>query len=210
MTPVPQVVVLGAGGHAAVCLDSLLGSGARVVGTVAPRSPERGLQAPHLGDESSLPGLLASGVRHAFVAIGDNRARAAVMAEARAAGFELVNAVSPHAHVSSTAVLGVNVAVMAGAVVNAYARLDDGAVLNTGASVDHDVVLGRVAHVAPGCHLAGAVQVGEGAFLGVGTSVVPGIRLGAWSRTGAGAVVVRDLDPDALAVGVPARPRDAG
>lgn len=207
MTPGSQVVVLGAGGHAAVCLDSLLEAGANVLGTVAPRPPERELQVEYLGDESKLPALLSSGVRRAFVAIGDNQARSELMAAVAARGFALVNAVSPHARVSGTAVLGVNVAVMAGGVVNAYARLGDGAVVNTGATVDHDVALGRVTHVAPGCHLAGAVHVGEGAFLGVGTAVVPGIRVGAWARTGAGAVVVHDVGDEVLAVGVPARPR---
>jgi acetyltransferase-like isoleucine patch superfamily enzyme len=78
--------------------------------------------------------------------------------------------------------------------------------LNTGATIDHDNRIGDHAHVAPGCHLAGGITVGEGAFLGTGTSVVPGRRIGAWAMTGAGAVVVHDVDAGARVAGVPARP----
>jgi UDP-perosamine 4-acetyltransferase len=206
VTAVDRVVVLGAGGHAVVCIDSLLEAGLDVVGTVAPVAPDRELQVPHLGDDTVLDDLLADGVRRAFVAVGDNRARGAVMAEVAGRGFALANALSPHAHVAQTARLGTNVAVMAGAVVNAYAWLADGAIINTGATVDHDVRLGRCSHVAPGGHLAGNVELADGAFLGVGTNVIPGVRIGAWSQLGAGAVVVADVPDHVLAVGVPARP----
>ena len=50
--------------------------------------------------------------------------------------------------------------------------------------------------------------VGPGAFLGVDTMLVAPITVGEGARTGAGAVVTRDVPPGKLAVGVPARMRD--
>ncbi|MDP3062470.1 MAG: bifunctional UDP-N-acetylglucosamine diphosphorylase/glucosamine-1-phosphate N-acetyltransferase GlmU [Chloroflexota bacterium] len=47
--------------------------------------------------------------------------------------------------------------------------------------------------------------VEEGAFIGSDTMLVAPVRVGARARTGAGAVVIRDVPPDSLAVGVPAR-----
>jgi bifunctional UDP-N-acetylglucosamine pyrophosphorylase/glucosamine-1-phosphate N-acetyltransferase len=47
--------------------------------------------------------------------------------------------------------------------------------------------------------------VEEGAFLGSDTMLIAPVRVGARARTGAGAVVTRDVPPDSLAVGVPAR-----
>ena len=50
-------------------------------------------------------------------------------------------------------------------------------------------------------------QIGEGAFIGSGSMLVAPVAIGARARTGAGAVVTRDVPPDSLAVGVPARVR---
>ena len=50
-------------------------------------------------------------------------------------------------------------------------------------------------------------QIGEGAFIGSGSMLVAPVAIGARARTGAGAVVTRDVPPDSLAVGAPARVR---
>ena len=50
--------------------------------------------------------------------------------------------------------------------------------------------------------------IGAGAFIGVDTMIVAPRDIGAGAKTGAGAVVTRDVPPGKLAVGVPARIRD--
>ncbi len=50
--------------------------------------------------------------------------------------------------------------------------------------------------------------IGEDVFLGVDTMLRAPVTLGDGSRTGAGAVVTRDVPPGKLAVGIPARIRD--
>jgi bifunctional UDP-N-acetylglucosamine pyrophosphorylase/glucosamine-1-phosphate N-acetyltransferase len=50
--------------------------------------------------------------------------------------------------------------------------------------------------------------IGERVFLGVDTMLRAPVTLGDDSKTGAGAVVTRDVPPGKLAVGVPARIRD--
>lgn len=47
--------------------------------------------------------------------------------------------------------------------------------------------------------------VERGASLGSGAIVLGGLRIGARAIVGAGAVVTRDVDPDAIVAGVPAR-----
>jgi len=48
-------------------------------------------------------------------------------------------------------------------------------------------------------------EIGEDVFIGSDTMLVAPVRLGDRSRTGAGAVVTKDVPPDTLAVGMPAR-----
>jgi bifunctional UDP-N-acetylglucosamine pyrophosphorylase/glucosamine-1-phosphate N-acetyltransferase len=50
--------------------------------------------------------------------------------------------------------------------------------------------------------------IGKGAFLGVDTMLVAPVTVGEGAKTGAGAVVTRDVPPKKLAVGVPARVRE--
>jgi bifunctional UDP-N-acetylglucosamine pyrophosphorylase/glucosamine-1-phosphate N-acetyltransferase len=49
-------------------------------------------------------------------------------------------------------------------------------------------------------------EIGEKAFIGSDTMLVAPVKIGARARTGAGAVVTKDVEPDTLVVGVPARP----
>jgi bifunctional UDP-N-acetylglucosamine pyrophosphorylase/glucosamine-1-phosphate N-acetyltransferase len=50
--------------------------------------------------------------------------------------------------------------------------------------------------------------IGDGAFIGVDTMIVAPREIGEGARTGAGAVVTKDVPPGKLAVGVPARIRE--
>lgn len=101
--------------------------------------------------------------------------------------------------------MGDGIAVMAGAVINAEARIDDFSIINTHASVDHDCWIGEGAHVCPGSTLAGNVRVGSLAFIGAGATVIPGTTIGQDATIGAGACVLRDVPDGASAWGVPAR-----
>ncbi len=49
-------------------------------------------------------------------------------------------------------------------------------------------------------------EIGEGAFIGSDTMLVAPVKIGAHAKTGAGAVVTKDVEADTLVVGVPARP----
>lgn len=53
-------------------------------------------------------------------------------------------------------------------------------------------------------------EIEEGAFIGSDTMLVAPVQVGRGARTGAGAVVTRDVPPGSLVVGVPARVRPKG
>ena len=203
-----KLVVLGAGGHAKVVVEILRElEGVELVGctSAAPVGGEVG-GIRVVGDDSVLGELLASGVTHAFVAVGDNRLRRELSAAIVSMRFKLGTAVSSGAIVSPRVVIGKGAAIMPGAVVNVDTRIGDGAIINTGATVDHDCSIAPFVHIAPGANVGGSVSVGEGAFLGIGCQVVPGVKIGAWSTVGAGGVVIDDLPEGVTAVGVPVRP----
>lgn len=205
-----RVVVLGAGGHARVCLDALIDDPTiEVVGCVSvDGTGVDGLPVPVLGRNQDVLRIVSDeGCTHAFVAIGDIAARARVTTDVLDQGLALVSAASRFAMVSSRAVLGMGSLVCAGSVVNAAAEIGRGVIVNTSASVDHDCRVGEFAHLAPGSVLGGEVVVGARAFVGLGARILPRVTIGEEAVVGAGAVVLRDVPPGATVVGVPARLR---
>jgi bifunctional UDP-N-acetylglucosamine pyrophosphorylase / glucosamine-1-phosphate N-acetyltransferase len=49
-------------------------------------------------------------------------------------------------------------------------------------------------------------EIGEGTFIGSDTMLVAPLKIGKYAKTGAGAVVTKDVPDETLVVGVPARP----
>lgn len=201
-----SIILVGAGGHAKVCIELLQAMGESVAYCVgAPDSPDNCLGVPTLRGDENLSFLRSEGYFRVFVAVGSNHLRKRLSTLCIGQGYQLVNAISPHAIISPSATLGHGVAVMAGTIINAASVIEDLAIINTGATVDHDCHIGQAAHIAPQCALAGNVSVGQQSFLGVGCKVIPEIRIGERVTVGAGAVVICHLESDATAVGVPAR-----
>jgi UDP-perosamine 4-acetyltransferase len=200
------IVVVGAGGHAKVCIELLHAMGEKVDYCVGDDgSPELCIGVPVLKNDHNLERLRNEGYSRVFIAIGANSVRARLAGVVADLGYQLVNAVSPRSVVSPTAEIGAGVAIMAGAVINAEAFVDSLTIVNTGATVDHDCRIGRAAHIAPQCALAGNVTIGARSFLGIGSRVIPGVSIGDNVTVGAGGVVIADIDNDVTVAGVPVR-----
>jgi UDP-perosamine 4-acetyltransferase len=206
-----EVLIIGAGGHGKVVLDILRATPAYKPVAFLDADPAlagttlAGL--PVLGQVNLLPKLRQQQkLKHAIVAIGDNRSRQSYIKNLRDHDFTLVSALHPAAHISPTARLGQGVVVCPTAVVGTEAQVADGVIVNTGAIVDHECLVEDCVHLAPGSLLAGRVRVQQGAFVGLGAKVIQCLTVGPWSTVGAGATVIRDVPPGVTVVGTPARP----
>ncbi len=204
--------IIGAGGHAKVVIDTLRTLGTFDVLGVLDDDPLRlgtdVLRIPVRGDVSH-KSIDRFGIEEAIIAIGSNRARAAV-AGRLADRVSWATAIHPTAHLAPGVRIGEGTVVFAGAIVQPSSVVGRHVILNTACSVDHDGSIGDFVHMAPGVRLAGNVQVGEGALLGIGCSVIPERTIGAWATIGAGGVVVDDIPPDVTAKGIPATSSEAG
>ena len=106
-------------------------------------------------------------------------------------------------------VIGDNVEILANA---AIAR---GALKDT--IIEDDVKIDHLVHVAHGCRigqgtlviagamLAGSTDIGRYCWIAPGTQVINGATVGDFALTGMGAVVIEDVAPNSVVVGVPAR-----
>jgi UDP-perosamine 4-acetyltransferase len=203
-----KLVIIGAGGHAAVVIEAVQAMSCfTVVGIVdpAPATPET-LGVPVLGDDDILPSLRAQNVEAAFIALGNNHLRQKIGSRLLKQGFVLPVIVHPSALVSPSATIGDGTVVMARAVIGARTRIGAFAIVNTGAIIDHDNTVAAAAHIAPGVALAGNVSIGERTLIGVGSAARPGIMVGMDAIVGAGSVLVANVPAGATVGGAPARP----
>lgn len=195
--------IAGAGGVGREALDVALAVGAEVRGFLDDaRAGEevRGLAIRAPGDLTSGDGYL--------VAVGDPKARLALVARLDAAGGRATTLVHPRA------VVGPETSVAGGCLVMGLAHLSSSVEVGPhvqvhyGATIGHDTTLELGSIVLPGANVAGNVRIGREAMVGSGAVVLQGLAVGPDAVVGAGAVVTRDVAAGSVVVGSPARELD--
>lgn len=197
-SPTP-LLLIGAGGHAAACIDVIEAHGGwRVAGLLgsAHEVGQTRLGYEVIGTDGELDAL-AGRFGHALIAVGqiaDPAPRVRLFGRLREAGFVLPVIVSPHACVSRHATLGAGTIVMHGAIVNACANIGDNGIVNTRALIEHDARIGEHCHVSTGAIVNGGARVGARSFIGSGSTVREMRTIGADCVVGMGQRVLSDLD----------------
>ena len=200
-----RILIVGAGGHARSVADIALESEQIEIAGFIDNKPGNVLGIPVIGNDDDLEKFYESGIKSAFIAIGENKLRSSLFFKLKNIGFNFVNIISSNSHISRRAVLGTGICVMAGAAVNVNTVIEDNCIINTNCCIDHDCKIGRDCHIAPGVAMSGTVTVGDGTHIGTGSNVIDGISIGSGSYIGAGAAVVKDIPERVMAYGVPAR-----
>ncbi len=207
-----KVVILGAGAQAKYILEIFSISKSFKVECVidVDNNPERlgkeiyGFKIQEW-DKEYLLALKRKGLSKAIVAHGNNARKERLFIKAKEIGFELVNAIHPKSIIASTAILGKNIIVNAGAIIQPFARIANGVMVHSGVVVEHDDIIEDFVNLGPGVRLAGGVRVKKGAYIYTGACIIPKITIGINSQVGAGAVVINDVPDNVIVVGNPAR-----
>ena len=117
--------------------------------------------------------------------------------------------VHPRASVSRHSRLGRNVLLMAGVVITSNSVIGDHVCILPNTVVHHDSFVGAWTLVGSGVTVAGGVSIGDGCYVASGSSIKHGLQLGAGCLVGLGSNVLRDVVPNAVVFGNPARDRGA-
>jgi sugar O-acyltransferase (sialic acid O-acetyltransferase NeuD family) len=206
-----KILLIGGGGHCKVVLDMLLSSGEYEIAgiiDIRERFGDRIFGVPVNGSDPDLPRFFKKGVKHCFISVGsvgDTRLRVKLYDLARKSGFTLPNLVSPHALVSSRALLGEGNFIGPGVTVNAGSKIGNNCILNTGVIVEHDCKIGDFVHLSPGSVLSGGVSIGSHSHIGTGSIVIQGVKIGERTVIGAGSVVTGDIRKGVIAYGNPCK-----
>ena len=204
------IIVIGAGGHAGVLVDSLKAAGVTPNGITDPDPPRPGADEFHgisyFGDDSELKHYPPEEVSLVNGVSSPNspEEHRSIYCKFKEKGYGFHDVIHPESVCSKNVDKGEGVQILASATVQTGVTLGNNLIVNTGASVDHDCQIGHHCHIAPGAVLSGDVKVENNVHIGTGAAIIQGIRIGQGAMVGAGAVVTEDVAPDTIVVGNPA------
>lgn len=154
---------------------------------------------PILGTVSAFDELLAS-YPDAFVVADNEFPKDLPVPEKR-----LATLIDPSCYIHPTARIGRGCVVYPHCFVGLNARIGDRVFMLSGCTINHDDVLEDRAVAASGVTLAGYVHVEPDVYLGQRCTVRQYLRIGRNALIGMGAVVIKNVEPNHVMAGNPAR-----
>lgn len=202
-----SLIVFGTGGHARVVQDCAHANGIHDGGLVAREQGDTSTAPLHnwttFIESAELVAELQQKQHACIIGIGHTQTRQAVAT--RYPDLHWATLTHPSAILLSQASVGDGTLVCAGALLGVACRIGKHCIINSCASIDHDCVLYNFAHAGPGARLCGDVVIEEAVCIGAGAIILPGLHIGAGAVIGAGSVVTKNVDPETVVYGNPAR-----
>lgn len=139
-------------------------------------------------------------------AIGSARIRKSVVKKLQAfQNLRFATLIDPSVIMSRRVEIGEGAIICAGTIMTVDVRIGSHVIINMDCTIGHDAVLEDCVTLYPSVNVSGLAYIGECAELGTGMQIIQGKRIGTGSILGAGAVVVKDIPQNCVAVGCPAR-----
>tara|TARA_B100001750_G_scaffold204007_1_gene180153 strand:+ start:822 stop:1451 length:630 start_codon:yes stop_codon:yes gene_type:complete len=161
--------------------------------------------SPVFGDKDLLKFAKENGIKYAISSIGNNKIRAEKYTLLKNNGFQMLSIVHPRALIDSKVTFGDNVIIEMGTSIHTNSNIGNNVFLGGDALIGHHNRIGNHVLVGGNVSFGGAVVVEDYVSIGVGASIKPGVRLGEGSVIGVGAAVVKDVEPEDVVIGVPAK-----
>jgi sugar O-acyltransferase (sialic acid O-acetyltransferase NeuD family) len=202
----PEIIIIGAGGHARACIDVIEQHGKFKIAGLVGKSDEMHLHYfghDVIATDKDMQKLVKE-YKYAFIAIGQINSpnnRTQHYQQLIEMGFQLPTIISPSAIVSRYATIGSGTIIMNGCILNAGVKVGLNSIINTSALLEHDVKVGDHCHVSTGTILNGDVTIGSESFIGSGSVIKQGVSIGKNTLIGMGLSVRHDQPDNSRFVG---------
>jgi sugar O-acyltransferase (sialic acid O-acetyltransferase NeuD family) len=119
--------------------------------------------------------------------------------------IQILPLVDPRAVIGMDVTIGDGALVEAGSVIGPGTVVGEGTIVDVGVTVAHDCLLGPFSHLSPGCALSGVVCLKGNVLVGVGAALNSTITVGRGVIITPGSAVMNDVPDNVVVSGVPAR-----
>ncbi|MDX8044868.1 2,3,4,5-tetrahydropyridine-2,6-dicarboxylate N-acetyltransferase [Gracilibacillus sp. S3-1-1] len=121
--------------------------------------------------------------------------------------------IEPGAIIRDQVEIGDGAVIMFGAMINIGSVIGEGTMIDMNASLGGRATVGKNCHIGAGAVLAGVIEppsaqpviVEDGVVIGANAVVLEGVRIGEGAVVAAGAVVTKDVPPNTVVAGTPAK-----
>jgi tetrahydrodipicolinate N-acetyltransferase len=121
--------------------------------------------------------------------------------------------IEPGAIIRDHVEIGKNAVIMMGAVINIGAVIGEGTMVDMNAVIGGRGAIGKNCHIGAGAVIAGVIEppsakpvvIEDDVLIGANAVILEGVRVGRGSVVAAGAVVTKDVPPNVVVAGTPAR-----
>jgi len=204
------VIIVGAGGHARVLIDTLVKNSIPILGLTDNKPEQVGrkvLGLTVIGSDDEILQYSPESVHlvNGLGAIKSTNRRRSLYEKFKEMGYTFASVVHPSTVLARDVHLAEGVQIMAGVIIQTSSSIGENSIINTGATVDHDCVIGAHVHLAIGVTISGGVFIGQGTFVGASATVIQNISIGENVTIAAGAVVIDNIPSRMTAMGVPAQ-----
>lgn len=204
-------VIIGAGTYGEVYLAYLQEAGVEIVGFLDDNPKYVGTNVrgiPVLGEIPMIEAVKKThGVEAVYCPLGNNKLRVKLLKMAKECGLKTPNFIHPSVFVSPQVKIGENgVYILPRTVIMPWVNIRNYVMISVNSIVPHHSTLDEGTFLSFGVNFGASVYAGKYTYCGIGSSVMTGVHiLGEDCLIGAGAVVIRDVEPKAVVAGVPAK-----
>lgn len=166
-----DIVIIGIGGHANMCIDVLKkNSNYNIKGYVDDTIKLDKVNGyNYLGNLNIIEELSALGLKNIIIGIGflNNLKKRDRLYERLKKNFKIPNLIHKSAIIEESAIIGKGCQIMAGAIIGSYVSIEDNTIINSGSIISHNTIVGQSSHITPGATLAGHVTIGKRTTIGM-------------------------------------------
>lgn len=205
-----KAIIIGAGSYGEVYAVYLQEAGIDICGFIDDNPLLCGKvinDIPVLGNIEYLKQIKNRDEYHIYCPIGNNSVRVKLLSYARSLGYTTPNFIHKTAYISPNVNLASEgIYILANALIMPFAEIQKDVMISISANIAHHSKLSQGTFISTGVNFGAAIETGRNTYIGIGATIMTGVkRLGENCLIGAGSVVIKDVEDNAVVAGVPAK-----